>query len=247
MGRKLLARPGSSALLAIYQELYEAYGPQCWWPADSAFETIVGAILTQSTAWTNVEKAVQRLREADALTPVALAALGEDALAELIRPSGYFRAKARKLKAFCAMLDVEFGGRLEAILGLPGEELRRRLLGTYGIGPETADAIVLYAAGKPSFVVDAYARRIFTRLGLAPDDSSYEGWRRYFMSNLPSDAVILNEYHALIVRHAKQSCGKRASCAGCVLRDVCPMGSMSAPRTPGSGDAFAAPLVDPIR
>jgi endonuclease-3 related protein len=218
----------SPELLAIYDRLRDAYGPQAWWPAQTAFQMIVGAILTQNTAWTNAEKAIQRLREASVLSPEAIAALEEEALAELIRPSGTFRVKGRMLKAFCSMLERSFGGRLEALLALPLEDLRARLLDTHGIGPETADAIVLYAAGQPSFVVDAYTRRMFRRLGLAPLDASYEGWRRFFMSTLPADAPLFNEYHALIVRHAKQSCRKRPCCVECVLRPVCREGAARA-------------------
>jgi endonuclease-3 related protein len=160
------------ALAGIYARLHSAYGPQDWWPSESAFETIVGAVLTQNTAWANVEKAIRRLRDADALSLAGLSTLDEPVLAELILPSGSYRIKARRLKAFCRMVEEEFGGHLDALLALPLDALRARLLSTYGVGPETADAILLYAAGKPSFVVDAYTRRIFQRLGLAPRDRS---------------------------------------------------------------------------
>jgi endonuclease-3 related protein len=207
--------------MALYRLLYAAYGPQHWWPSDTAFETIVGAILTQSTAWPNVERALVRLKSARALSPAAMVAIDSERLAEIIRPSGYYRVKSHKLKAFCCALERDFGGDLPALLALPVESLRPWLLAVYGIGPETADAIVLYAAGKPSFVVDAYTQRACTRLGMVPEDASYEGWRAFFMSRLPSEAALFNEYHALLVEHAKRSCKKRPWCETCILRESC--------------------------
>lgn len=208
----------------MYERLQEAYGPQSWWPGDGGFETIVGAILTQSAAWPNVERALQRLREAGALSPAAILGMDEPALSELIRPSGYFNAKARKLVAFCEMLRDDFSGDVSALLSLPADALRARLLDTYGIGPETADDIVLYAAAQPTFVIDAYTRRIFSRLGISPAREDYESWRSLFLTSLPANVALFNEYHALIVRHAKVSCAKRPVCAGCVLQDGCAAG-----------------------
>ena len=216
-------------LTAIYDCLLAAYGPQSWWPGAGGFETIVGAILTQSAAWPNVERALERLRAADALSPAAILALEEPALAELVRPSGYFNAKARKLIAFCEMLSRDFSGDLTRLLSLPAETLRAKLLDTYGIGPETADDIVLYAASAPTFVIDAYTRRIFSRLGIAPERDDYESWRSLFMSALPPDVALFNEYHALIVRHAKVSCAKRPTCCACVLREDCATGGQFGP------------------
>src|SRR5436309_356804 len=192
--------PPNGRLTEIYDLLFAAYGPQHWWPGDSAFEIIVGAILTQSAAWSNVERALANLKAAGSLSPKGIADISEGELAELIRPSGYFNAKARKLKAFVRLLEERASGDLERLLAIPAAELRALMLATHGIGPETADSILLYAAGRPVFVIDAYARRTFSRLGLAPEIDSYTSWQRRFGESLPSDAAMFNEYHALIVR-----------------------------------------------
>lgn len=208
----------------VYGRLYAAYGPQCWWPGDSPFEVIVGAILTQSAAWTNVEKALANLKAADALSPQGLARLGEGELARLIYPAGFFNTKARKLKAFVEMLRSQSGGRLEALLAAPPDELRERLLATHGIGPETADSVLLYAAGRPVFVIDAYTRRLFSRLGVTPPRDTYDAWQAQFTANLEPDAALFNEYHALIVRHGKQVCRREPLCQACPLLEICPAG-----------------------
>ena len=208
----------------IYDRLYAANGPQHWWPGDSAFEIIAGAILTQSAAWGNVEQALDNLKAAGALCPEGIAAMTEGKLAELIRPSGYFNAKARKLKAFVSVLSSRFEGDLQLLLSLPTAELRTLLLATYGIGPETADSILLYAAGRPVFVVDAYTRRMFSRLGLGPEVKTYDAWQTLFSESLPVDAAMFNEYHALIVRHGKQVCRKRPLCHACPLSEICATG-----------------------
>jgi len=215
-------------LIDIYDRLYTAYGPQRWWPGDSEFEIIAGAILTQSASWSNVERALANLKAAGLLSPKGIEALSESELAELIRPSGYYNAKARKLKAFVRILDERAGGDLERLLALPTAELRALLTATYGIGPETADSILLYAAGRPVFVIDAYTRRTFSRLGLAPEMDSYDGWQSLFSESLPPDAETFNEYHALIVRHGKQVCGKRPLCHACPLSAICPTGVAAA-------------------
>ena len=211
-------------LLDVYQRLYAAYGPQHWWPGETPFEVIVGAILTQSAAWTNVEKAIANLKAAGALSPQGLYGLSEGELARIVRPSGYFNAKARKLKAFVDLLHERFNGDLRRLLALPAPELRPLLLATHGIGPETADSILLYAAGRPVFVIDAYTRRVFSRLGFTPDADTYDGWQRLFTDELPADARLFNEYHALIVRLGKDVCRKRPLCAECPLLPVCPTG-----------------------
>jgi len=208
-------------LLDIYRRLYAAYGRQHWWPADSPFEVVVGAILTQSTAWVNVEKAIQNLRAAGILSPEGLLRVDPAELARLIHPAGYYNAKAHKLKAFLEMLFDRHGGRLDALFALPLPELRQELLATHGIGQETADSIILYAAEKPSFVIDAYTRRVFSRLGLAPASDSYASWQALFSQALPPDVRLFNEYHALIDRHAKTVCRKAPFCGQCCLGDVC--------------------------
>ncbi len=220
-------------LKEVYKRLLGAYGPQHWWPGETAFEVIAGAILTQSAAWTNVEKALANLNAAGVLSPEGLHGLEEAEIARLIWPSGYFNAKARKLKAFVEMLHSRSGRDLERLLALPAEELRVLLLSTHGIGPETADSIVLYAAGKPSFVIDAYTRRMFSRMGVRPASDTYEGWRRMFLDALPPDAGVFNEYHALIVAHGKSVCRKAPSCGECVLREVCETGRGAVPVVSG--------------
>jgi len=213
-------------LLDVYRRLYAAYGRQHWWPAGSPFEVVVGAILTQSAAWTNVEKAIGNLRAAGVLSPEGLLKVSLDELARLVYPAGYYNAKARKLKAFVEMLFDRHGGRLDALFALPLPALRQELLATHGIGQETADSIVLYAAGKPTFVIDAYTRRVFSRLGLEPAGDSYASWQSMFSETLPPDAQLFNEYHALIDHHAKTVCRKAPLCDGCCLREDCrlPMG-----------------------
>ncbi len=208
-------------LLRMYRLLYDAYGPQQWWPADSPFEVVVGAILTQSTSWKNVERAIANLKRYQALSPQALHTISVQKLAALIRPAGYFRQKARKLKAFVEHLWIHHHGNLKKMLAQPTEELRAELLSIWGIGPETADSILLYAAHKPIFVVDAYTKRIFSRLGLVSSDISYGELQKLFMRRLPKSAQLFNEYHALIVRHGKEVCRPKPLCARCPLARVC--------------------------
>jgi endonuclease-3 related protein len=215
-------------LLDVYDRLYAAYGPQHWWPGDSAFEVIVGAILTQSAAWTNVEKALNNLKVAGALSPEAIDELPQGELARLVRPSGYYNAKARKLKAFVTLLDRGYGGDFETMLTAPTEELREALLSTHGLGPETADSILLYAAGRPVFVIDAYTRRTFSRLGFAPERDTYDGWQGLFVESLPLSAPLFNEYHALIVRLGKGACRKQPLCRDCPLSSICPVAAAAA-------------------
>jgi endonuclease-3 related protein len=209
----------------IFQRLLAHYGPQGWWPGDDRpFVVVVGAILTQAAAWKNVEKALHNLERAGALTPEGLLRLPEEELARLVYPAGYYNAKARKLKAFAEMLHRRCRSRLESLFALPLGELRRALLETYGIGPETADDIILYAAGRPVFVVDAYTRRIFSRLGLRPGEDTYGAWQSFFMHWLPPDVSLFKEYHALLVRHGKETCRREPRCADCCLLDVCATG-----------------------
>jgi endonuclease-3 related protein len=206
-----------------YQALLRAYGPQHWWPGRTRFEVIVGTILTQSTSWSNVELAIAALRSEKLLSPVALEQVSLRRLARLIRPSGYFRQKARKLKAFVHFLRERHQGSLDKLLATPTGELREQLLSVHGIGPETADSILLYAGGHPVFVVDAYARRILERHRLARASQIYEEIRQLFERNLPSSPPLFNEYHALIVHTGKHFCFKREPhCAQCALQPFLP-------------------------
>jgi len=216
----------------IYTRLFARFGPQHWWPqSDGAFEIIVGAILTQNTAWTNVEKAMANLRRARLLVPAALNRATEKKLASLIRPSGYFNLKAKKLKAFARFLFDEHHGKLSHLFKQKTVQLREELLAVYGIGPETADSIILYAAHQPIFVVDAYTRRIFARLGLVSEDATYDEAQELFMRHLPHDELIFNEYHALIVALGKHICRKtKPMCGECPLVEICPTGKRNAPR-----------------
>lgn len=208
-------------LMGIYHGLYERFGPQNWWPAKTKFEVIVGAILTQSTSWRNVEIAISNLKDADVLSLDSLLRIDINRLAELIRPSGYYNMKARKLKAIVSFLSEASHSGLDVFFQRPIDEIRQDLLGVYGIGPETADSILLYAGGLPSFVVDAYTRRIFGRSGIMPSDLSYEKARRFFMDNLPSSAQLYNEYHALIVRLGKEICiPQNPKCSLCPVRHL---------------------------
>lgn len=227
-----MARDAPEAIGEVYRRLYAAYGPQDWWPGDGPFEVVVGAILTQSAAWGNVEKALGNLKAAGVLSPEGIHALTEEELARLIRPCGYYNAKARKLKAFMAMLFADYGGELGRLLDEPLPRLRQKLLATYGIGEETADSVILYAAGQPAFVVDAYTRRVFGRLALRPQGDGYGHWQRLLAAALPADAPLFNEYHALIVRHGKTVCRKQPLCSLCCLRDICPVGRGQTPPRP---------------
>ena len=211
-------------LLDIYQRLYQTYGPQGWWPGHGPFETIVGAILTQNTAWRNVELALANLKGANAMSPARLRELSLEELGRLIRPSGYFNTKAKKLKAFAEVLGQRHRDSLEHLFTQESDVLRRELLSIYGIGEETADAIMLYAAHKPSFVIDAYTRRIMDRLDLSPAHQRYAAFQAIFHDNLPQDVTLFNEYHALLDRHAKETCRNVPLCESCCLLSLCPTG-----------------------
>ncbi len=204
----------------LYRLLLEYHGEQAWWPADSPFEVLIGAILTQNTAWTNVEKVLDRLRQQDLLQPERLAELEPETLAPLIRSSGYYNQKARRLIGFTRWY-LQQGGH-EALCRRDGEGLRAELLGLHGIGPETADDMLLYAFGQPFFVIDAYTRRLLSRLGLAEGREPYEHLQQGFHRELEPAVPLYQQYHALIVQHAKQHCRKTPACGGCPLAAHCP-------------------------
>ena len=211
-----------SLIRQIGQFLHKRYGTLDWWPADTPFEVAVGAILTQNTAWTNVQYAIDNLKRAAALTPETLAGLPAGELEQMIRPAGFFRQKARRLQNLSRHLVSDWGGDLIALCSGPLAAARGRLLALPGIGPETADSILLYAAARPSFVVDAYTRRIFQRVGLLQGNESYDEIRRLFMQHLPEDVALYNEYHAQIVQLAKTCCRKQNPlCAECPLQQTC--------------------------
>ncbi len=217
------ARARSHPVLEVYRRLLDAYGAQDWWPGDSPFEIIVGAILTQATSWTNVDKALDNLKGGGLLSPEALRDIPIDDLALIIRPSGYFNVKARRLKAFIDYLWEAHDGDIEAMLASDGVALRKQLLAINGIGEETADDILLYAANRPFFVIDAYTRRIMERVGVGEGIRlrSYTDWQRLFHDALPSDVDIFNQYHALLVQHGKDICRPTPICDECCLREMC--------------------------
>ncbi len=204
----------------IYHRLLDYYGHQDWWPGETPFEVMVGAILTQNTAWTNVEKAINNLKRANSLSADQIMAISVEELADLIRSAGYFNVKARRLKNFCDW--YLFQGGYEQLAKWPTDALRKSLLSVNGIGPETADDILLYVFERPIFVIDAYTRRLFLRLGLIEPDLGYEELRRIFESELEKNTQLYNEYHALIVNHAKSFCKTRPVCETCILNDHCP-------------------------
>ena len=211
----------SQALQDIYHRLIDYYGPQHWWPAKEPFEVIIGAILTQSAAWLNVEKVISNLKAAGVLSPGALRRLSLPEISDLIRPSGYYNAKAFKLKSLVDWLEEFCNDDLGRVFAGDATRLRQQLLSVYGIGPETADSIILYAANKPVFVIDAYTRRIISRIGLNPDRNSYSAWQSLFIDNLPAETELFNEYHALLVCLGKNVCRKRPLCQQCCLNDLC--------------------------
>ncbi|WP_242470836.1 endonuclease III domain-containing protein [Thiocystis violacea] len=204
----------------LFSALIASHGPRHWWPADSPFEVMIGAVLTQNTAWSNVERALARLKERVPLEAEAILALAPADLAEALRPAGYFNLKARRLTAFCDY--YRSAGGLDGLSRLETHQLRQELLAVKGIGPETADDMLLYAFDRPVFVVDAYTRRILSRLGLLAGDEGYESIRAAFERALGPDVPVYKEYHALIVHHGKHLCRTRPRCPECGLRASCP-------------------------
>jgi endonuclease-3 related protein len=208
-------------LLRIYDLLYKRFGPRHWWPGDTRFEIIIGAILTQNTAWGNVEKAIGNLKKKRVLNIKALSRMHEKGLARLIRPSGYYNIKARRIKEFLSFLNTSYKGSLARMFQNGLFQLREGLLSIKGIGPETADSILLYAGNKPIFVIDAYTRRIFSRHGFIDKDAEYSELQSLFMENLPRDITLFNEFHALIVELGKSICkSKQPLCSKCPIRRI---------------------------
>ena len=206
-----------------YQRIYDIlnlhYGPQHWWPADSPFEVMIGAVLVQNTTWKNTSAAITSLKQAGLMSPSAINKTSNDHLASLIVSSGYFNIKAKRLRALCEWLAEH--GDIEQLKRLPLESIRMDLLTVHGIGPETADDILLYALDKPVFVIDAYTRRLFSRLGLVKHDAAYEELRTVFEQALEKDVSLYNQYHALIVVHGKNICMTRPLCQLCCLNEQC--------------------------
>lgn len=216
----------AAILQKIYEQLYNSFGPQHWWPGETPFEVAVGAILTQNTNWGNVEKAIENLKARKALSPGAIHGMSEERLAELIRPAGYFNVKARRLKAFMDFLMKHYRGSLRRMKGKETSRLREELLSVNGIGPETADSILLYALERPVFVIDAYTKRVLSRHGIMDYGESYGRFQELFRGARPpadariSDVEFYNEYHALFVRVGKTFCKGRPLCGSCPLKGI---------------------------
>jgi endonuclease-3 related protein len=203
----------------VYNKLYSHFGPQHWWPADNSFEVIIGAILTQNTAWANVEKAIFGLKRKKLISPKRLYNADAKTIAELIRSCGYYNLKTARIKSFLDALFEQFKGSLPSMFSLRPTPLREKLLAIKGIGPETADSILLYAAKKPVFVIDAYTRRFLLRHKLIKKEASYQQMQSLFEENLPKRTNLFNEYHALIVRLAKEFCRVIPLCNICPLKN----------------------------
>lgn len=209
-------------LMEIYERLLDQFGPRHWWPADTPFEVVVGAILTQSVSWSNVVKAINNLKSAELLDAYAIIHAPIEVIEEAVRPTRYYRQKAERLRTFCSTLMEESGGDLDKFFQPELADLRTKLLSMKGIGKETADSIILYAAEKPIFVVDAYTRRIFSRLGFFTEDVSYDEMQHFFMRHLEPVVPLYNEYHALIDRLGNQLCSNnKPKCTECPLQGMC--------------------------
>jgi len=207
----------SALFLNIYQRLFHRFGQQHWWPGETPFEVAIGAILTQNTNWQNVEKAITNLKNAGILSPLGIRKVSAKRLAHLIRPAGYYNLKSARLKEFIGFLFKGYNGRLDFMRKQKTSSLRIELLNINGIGPETADSILLYALGKPIFVIDAYTRRIFSRHRIISEDTGYSEIQQFFMQSLPRSVKLFNEYHALLVKVGKEYCKRIPRCKGCPL------------------------------
>jgi len=209
------------SIFKIYHKLYQAFGPQRWWPGDTPFEIAVGAILTQNTNWGNVEKAINNLKKQNTLSAKAIHEIPGKKLSELIRPAGYYNIKAKRLKSFIDFLMNDYHGRMKRMKNEDMHSLRKKLLSINGIGPETADSIILYALEKPIFVIDAYTKRVLSRHGIMEHEKSYDEFQELFHSSLKKDMKLFNEYHALFVRVGKTFCKlKKPLCDKCPLNDL---------------------------
>jgi endonuclease III related protein len=217
MGIYVAAGRINQVLKEIFEVLYSAFGAQNWWPAETELEMMVGAILTQNTNWNNVEKAVDNLRKRDLLSVAGLRDIPISLLAEYIRPAGYYNIKARRLKNLIGLIEAEHGGDIDGFFSLDTDTLRAELLSVRGIGRETADSIVLYGAGRPLFVIDAYTYRILARHGIIQEEAGYDEIQSLFMDNLPHDVELFKEFHALIVKTGKLYCRKKPLCTTCPL------------------------------
>lgn len=208
-------------LKEVYNVLYAVYGPQNWWPAESPFEVIIGAILTQNTAWTNVEKAIGNLKTLGMLNPADLFSSPSETIAQVIRPSGYYNRKTVRLKSFMSYFSERYNLDIGKMAELEIPVIRDELLSVKGIGEETADSIILYALNRATFVIDAYTKRIFSRTGVFTGDEKYFEMKDVFEMELEPDVKLYNEYHALIVKHAKMYCTTKPDCRECPLKGNC--------------------------
>ncbi|KPK01767.1 MAG: endonuclease [Nitrospira bacterium SG8_35_4] len=216
-----MTKPQSkNILIDIYDALFDKFGPQDWWPGDSPFEIAVGAILTQNTNWANVEKAIQNLKREKCLNAKKLLAMPHTTLASFIKPAGYFNVKAKRLKNFLSLLSNHYEGSMKRMQAADTVVLRKSLLDVNGIGPETADSILLYALGRPVFVIDAYTRRVLHRHGIVSEDATYHEMQELFHGSLPEDVQRFNEYHALFVMTGKHYCKPNPRCGGCPLEPL---------------------------
>lgn len=219
----------TTTLQQVHDALLAHFGPQHWWPGESPFEVMVGAVLTQNTSWKNVARAIENLRQAGALEPRAMYALAPEELAELIRPAGYYRLKTGRLRNLLRFVVEEHDGSLAAMFATPLDELREQLLRINGVGPETADSILLYAGQYPTFVVDTYTNRVLKRHGWIEFEADYHAIKEHFEANLARDVALFNEYHALLVRVGNQFCSTTPRCEGCPLRPYLPAGGPLSP------------------
>lgn len=211
----------SNTLFSIYRKLFNHFGHRNWWPGETAFEVIIGAILTQNTAWTNVEKAIGNLKADRTLDPKRILTIQTEQLAKLIKPSGYYNQKAERLKSICKYLIDRCDGDVGKLKEIKTIDLRNELLTIKGIGPETADSILLYALDRPLFVVDAYTKRALDRLGIIDGKCTYDEVQKLFMDNLPEDTALYNDYHAQWVALGKYYCKTKPECGDCPLREIC--------------------------